>query len=214
MSRRVFPLWPAVAVVFCAAAYLSLRWDSIPDRWVVHWDARGVPNGWSARTVSGVYGLLGVAAGAIVVLEVVGAISRVRVAPGFGATRHFLRLLAFGLSVLVSLLAVVLPLGPALSPATMVGAAVAGVGLPIGLGAVRGLGELRAYQRTVHGGPLEGYHGLYYSNPKDSRLWVPKLAGGGWTINFAHRWAWPAILLVLTLPIALGIAAVLAVGPR
>ena len=41
-----------------------------------------------------------------------------------------------------------------------------------------------------------------YRNPRDSRLWVPKLAGIGWTINFAHRFAWPMMLVLVGLPLA------------
>ena len=48
-------------------------------------------------------------------------------------------------------------------------------------------------------------HGVFYSNPRDSRLWVPKLAGIGWTINFAHRLAWPVMIALIGAPVALAI---------
>jgi uncharacterized membrane protein len=51
----------------------------------------------------------------------------------------------------------------------------------------------------------EGYSGVFYSNPRDARLWVPKLAGVGWTINFAHRRAWPVMIALIGVPVALAI---------
>ena len=213
MNRRVFPLWPAFAVLFGAALYLTVRWDSIPERWVIHWGLGGRPNGWTTRSISGVYGLLGVGVAAVVVLETASAIARVRVdaadstAPVRAATTHLLRLIAFGLSVLVSVLSMVLPLGPALAPPSIVAIAVACVGLPILGGVIRLSAELRAAPRD---GGLEGYHGLYYSNAKDRRLWVPKLSGAGLTINFAHPWAWPVMVLLVGLPIAIAAVSVLA----
>jgi hypothetical protein len=69
---------------------------------------------------------------------------------------------------------------------------------------VRCLADLRA--RGLGRG-LEGYNGVIYKNPSDSRLWVPKLGGVGYTINFAHPRAWgmmallifPNVLLVILL---------------
>ena len=50
---------------------------------------------------------------------------------------------------------------------------------------------------------VEGHRALYYSNTKDPRLWVPKLNGTGLTLNFAHPWAWPVMVLLLGAPIGL-----------
>ncbi len=61
----------------------------------------------------------------------------------------------------------------------------------------RGVSELK---RAGHKG-LEGYHGVIYRNPDDPRLWVPKLAGVGYTLNFAHPWAWPVLLAILSIPL-------------
>jgi uncharacterized membrane protein len=67
--------------------------------------------------------------------------------------------------------------------------------------------------KSVHGGleragrlsGLEGWNGIIYSNPKDPRLWVPKISGYGTTLNFAHRRAW--LLLGSVLVLSLGTAA-------
>ncbi len=49
----------------------------------------------------------------------------------------------------------------------------------------------------------DGYHGAFYSNPRDPRLWVPKTLGIGWTINFAHRLAWPVMIALVAAPLAM-----------
>ena len=67
--------------------------------------------------------------------------------------------------------------------------------------------------KSVHGqleqrgqlGGLEGWNGIIYSNPRDPRLWVPKISGYGTTLNFAHRRAW--VMLGSILVLSLGAAA-------
>ena len=52
---------------------------------------------------------------------------------------------------------------------------------------------------------LEGWNGIIYNNPRDPRLWVPKISGYGTTLNFAHRRAW--VMLGSILVLSLGAAA-------
>jgi len=54
-----------------------------------------------------------------------------------------------------------------------------------------------------------------YRCAADPRVVVPKRTQAmGWTINFAHPWAWPVILLSVVLAVGPGIVAMLAgVGP-
>jgi uncharacterized membrane protein len=65
-------------------------------------------------------------------------------------------------------------------------------------------------RRSGHAAKVEGYHALYYSNANDPRLWVTKLSGIGLTINFAHRWAWPIMVLLLALPVAVAVLSIVA----
>jgi uncharacterized membrane protein len=39
--------------------------------------------------------------------------------------------------------------------------------------------------------------GVIYSNPHDDSLIVPKLSGLGWTVNFAHRFAYLFLLALI-----------------
>lgn len=56
-------------------------------------------------------------------------------------------------------------------------------------------------------GGLEGWNGFIYSNPKDPRLWVPKISGFGMTLNFAHGRAWLVLAAMVALPLAGGAVA-------
>jgi uncharacterized membrane protein len=46
------------------------------------------------------------------------------------------------------------------------------------------------------------YFVIFYFNPKDKRLFLPKRSGLGWTVNFAQPWA--IVILVL---LVIGVAA-------
>jgi len=46
------------AILVGSALYLAANWQRIPERFPVHWGLDGQPNGWSTRSVAGVYGPL------------------------------------------------------------------------------------------------------------------------------------------------------------
>lgn len=46
------------AVLAAYAVYLQRNWQRIPERFPVHWGINGEPNGWSTRSLGGVYGML------------------------------------------------------------------------------------------------------------------------------------------------------------
>ncbi len=59
----------------------------------------------------------------------------------------------------------------------------------------------RRLERAGQLGGLEGWNGFIYCNAEDPRLWVPKLAGFGMTLNFAHGRAWLILGGILALPL-------------
>jgi uncharacterized membrane protein len=61
-----------LAILAGTGLYLHVHWDAIPARFPIHWGTNGTPNGWSARSVAGVYGPL--ILGAIIVLFIWGNI--------------------------------------------------------------------------------------------------------------------------------------------
>jgi uncharacterized membrane protein len=205
-SRRPFPRWPSFAVLLLTATYLRARWDSIPARWVIHWGPRGEPNGWATKTMPGVFGLLVLAAILIVVNEGVAVIRRGSSAVASermrAATLDFMRIAMFGVTVTMALLAVDLPLGPAMPLPALVLLSLAPVIVALVAGGARLAATLREIRESGRDAKRDGYHALYYASADDRRLWVPKVSGMGWTINFAHPFAWPMFALVLALPIA------------
>jgi uncharacterized membrane protein len=117
-----------------------------------------------------------------------------------------------GLAIMMAGLALWLPLARPRSSLPIVLFALGVVGASIALGSIRFGRATRALKAQGVPG-LEGYHGAYYKNAKDDRLWVPKISGPGWTLNFAHPWAWPVlILMVAPVLIAVGLSIAAAVA--
>jgi uncharacterized membrane protein len=205
-SRRPIPAWLSPAILACAGAYLASRWSDLPDRWLVHWGPGAIPNGWATRTPLDVYGLLlfalllwGVLE-AIVALAYAGGRAFPETLATAAATRAFMRSLSLGLSVLVAFLAIDLPLGHP-QPERIVVLAVGCVSGAILVGLLLASLAFKQARRDGAPAPPRGYHGLHYSDPENPSLWVPKLVGVGYTLNFAHPWAWPMMGLILLLPL-------------
>jgi uncharacterized membrane protein len=118
------------------------------------------------------------------------------------AAMDFGRIMMLGISTMTALLAIVLPLGPRLPLLALISLIVAPLLVALAAGGVRLAATIRELRERGHGEKIEGYHALYYANANDRRLWVPKLTGLGWTINFSHPLGWPMFLLLLAVPIA------------
>jgi len=206
--------WAPLLFLSGSAAYLSARYEDIPQRWIVHWDATGTANGWMTRSIPGVFGMLGVGLFLWVVLEVMASVLLSRGAPELLPVREanlkLLRLVSASVTLLFGILSVTLPLGPHVGPGVIVPCALVLVAIPVIAGGIAIRRALREVRAQGHGRLVAGYHGLHYSNVDDARLWVPKLGGGGYTINFSHRWAWPVTAALVLLPMALALAVGLA----
>jgi uncharacterized membrane protein len=218
-ARSAFPPWPQFALFAAAAAYLTLRWDRIPARWTTHWDITGAPNAWSERTPAGVFGPIVLGAAITLFIESLlwmlphGRDTDEALQPVRDAGRHFVRLVAFAVAFVLALVAVVLPLGQGIPVAAIVACALVVPAVAALLGARRVSAALHEVRRAGHADKVEGYRGVTYANPNDARLWVPKLTGLGATINFAHPWAWPVMILLTGVPIAVVIVILVASRP-
>lgn len=161
-----------------------------------------------------------------VFLEVVArtCVARRRLAAGFDASPEaaraildasagLTRVVSLAISVFMSLLALPQTWLPGTGQRRALGLGTAAL-----LGAiVWSVWSLRSVYRRLEQagqlGGLEGWNGFVYSNPKDPRLWVPKLSGFGATLNFAHVRAWLVLAAILALPLAgLAVALVSAFG--
>jgi uncharacterized membrane protein len=47
--------------------------------------------------------------------------------------------------------------------------------------------------------PDKGWRGIFYTNPDDPALFVPKRYGIGYTLNFANPWAWAVVVLIFAM---------------
>lgn len=209
--------WPFV-VLALAGALLGLLWPQLPARWAIHWGLHGQPDGWATKTLLGVF--LPIGFGVLLCGFIEGVTMFILAYPQMGKERRvtpeaahamailtadFTRLVSLGLAIVCALLALGLPLWrPTRSGLMVLGT------LAILLGAIllglwwtwRGVRLLKARGLFAD---LEGWNGLIYRHPQDPRIWVPKIAGIGYTLNFAHRkaWLWLGAFLILPLLVVL-----------
>jgi uncharacterized membrane protein len=206
--------WVSLGVLAAAGLLLALFWGDVPDRWITHWGVHG-PDGWATKTATAAAAPLLVGLIAWVVIEV--AVVLVRRATwavgGFPPEMRALqatslRLVGVGVAVLTGGLTLALPLLHPRSAAPIAVAALADMGVVIAVAIV--WASRRARRLHAAGVPMpEGYHGFFYSNPRDPRLWVPKTSGLGSTINFAHRLAWPVMVALVGVPLAVALLMIL-----
>lgn len=53
--------------------------------------------------------------------------------------------------------------------------------------------------RTGRRPPDDHWTGIFYSNPEDPALLVPKRYGVGYTLNFGNPWSWVVLALVVVM---------------
>ncbi len=206
--------WLPCLVLVCTGGLLGLLWPRLPPRWAIHWGFHGQPDGWTTKTFLGVFFpvgfgmfLCGLLEGlSLLMLAYTSRGQEQRISPEAARTMAALtadctRMIALGLALVCALLAVVLPLWqPARARLLVLGA------LLIVCGAILwGLWcmwqGVRALQARDTSAQIEGWNGLFYCNLRDPRVWLPKLAGIGYTLNFAHRQAWLWLAASLVLPL-------------
>jgi len=219
-------------VLAAGAVYLGLRWEEIPEKFPIHWGAHGVVDGWASRTFFGVFGLL--LLGTVVALGIVGGAVLVRVVgrrslpEGWAEQDTRYRRMNEGLMLALGWLlvlvftatAVWLPFRESVVlPVVFVLAVVIGVLTIITVMIVYAIRASRARSRFVAAGGVIGEGapdecwkaGVFYYNPNDTRLWVEKRSGMGWTLNMAHKAAW-WVLAGLMAFIAMDVLIVLLIG--
>ncbi|MGB8294173.1 MAG: DUF5808 domain-containing protein [Polyangia bacterium] len=188
-------LWALAGLTGLLVHYARLV-PRMPDPVPTHFNAAGNPNGWTSKTH---LPLVVFAAPVFIwlVLFLFGAVAaaakkesaRAQLA-AFQALRGFL---TFGTSFLLgSCLAMALWGMPALHTGLVV------FFIFLGLGLIFMIREIEIHMPHVHD-PDHYRCGLFYVNPDDDRLWVPKRIGMGWTLNYARPAAYwiTAFILIL-----------------
>jgi uncharacterized membrane protein len=220
--RRSWMIATPFLILLLSAVVLALKWDSIPDRWTIHWGIHGQPDGWATKTILGVFLPLFGAALICGFLEALGLMvkatgkTRKNLSPETANaiavfTVDLVRLLEIALAVVFAVMGVALPLTQPVRPIWLVLFTFAVIGGAIVFGMVRLSRGVRELKQAGHAG-LEGYNGIIYKNPADPRLWVPKISGLGYTLNFAHQWAWPIMIAFLAIPFAVVVVVFMALS--
>lgn len=201
--KRIFP-W---LLLILSAAALVVLYPSFPERWPIHWNAAGEVNGWTDKSPMGAGLPLIMAAGLTLFFEflaLLGGKLRNSSLPDpwpqrmADANTNYVYYISTLLNVFFGYLACTLPFGP--PPVACVFVLVTGTVLYPAYDVARLTREMRA-----SGALPAGYKGAIYSNPEDPRIWVPKLNGYGWTLNFAHGRARVIMVLLVGLPLAISL---------
>jgi uncharacterized membrane protein len=116
-------------------------------------------------------------------------------------TAEFIRVISLALAIVFAGLALVLPFGQPVRSGRIVLSVLLILVMAIAFGMWRMRRGARVLQARGLFAGLEGWNGIIYSNPQDPRIWVPKITGPGYTLNFAHRGAWLWLLAILAVPL-------------
>jgi uncharacterized membrane protein len=229
-------IWPALAVIVLAAttAVDVALYPTLPDPIAVHFNAAGNVDGWAAKSIWSVFGVLMIGAAVVILLAVLSVFAArysVRVQADDTAQQAALRtqVQRTMLTSLLSELSFVLALGfsaielaQRLLPGVRGAVAGSAIGLVVLVMAVvignvaRGRAQLRPANVRDPGSPRpdavdDDEHwkgGLIYVNRDDPALVVPRRFGLGWTVNLGHP-AGIALTILLLLVIAGGVTAVI-----
>jgi uncharacterized membrane protein len=196
-------------LMLCAAAvYVALNWDYVPERFPTHWNLAGKPDGWTTKSVAGVF--RGVAIGLVVCATSLFTSYAVlhwtrlpRVSGSDGEQhRRVRRLNLLAMLVYAYLIAIVLSWNAVV---TMFAEDPRGSRLPLlfriapfvvfigGTLAIR----LMRVTAALGGRPIGDTTpdscwilGRVYFNKKDPVLFVERRVGLGYTLNLGNPWSW------------------------
>jgi uncharacterized membrane protein len=209
-------------VLLSSALFLYLSWERIPDSWIIHWGIDGKPDGWATKNAFWVFFPIGLGLLICLMMEAI-ASSRltgaskenVKISPQAAAhitalTRDFIRVVELATAIALAAIAIMLPLAAPVSPFPFIVMVAGLVFLGVILGMYRMFRGARELRRSGMLEGLEGWNGIYYSNPEDPRIWVEKFTGYGYTLNFAHRQSWLVLALILAFPLTIIVVIALA----
>ncbi len=192
---------PPFVLLAATALYLRANWNRIPETFPVHFDLNGNPNGWSHRTVPGVFGALML--GALIVVF----ITALYIVMDLGS-RHATRRSAMvaALAAPCYLIAVLFSFTGLLAlfhiPAWVL------LALFLGFFAIYVLLMAHVLAKPSDNPPEvtpdRCWHGSFYYNPDDPALFVEARMGGfGYTANFGRPLSWVLAALAFLFPLGL-----------
>ena len=209
LTSSLFWTLAALLPLAAVACYLAVRYDSIPLQFPIHYTAKGAPDHIVARSPLTVFGPFLFGAALLLLLTILLYIVSRRSAgiPDAGRYSSLTRYVFVGSAWFVALQFSAVTLLPILPHpgvlATHLTAASSGflvLLLLVTFGYFfRHRSTLAAAQAATAEEHWKG--GLWYYNPNDAALFVPKRMGFGYTLNMAHPESW--LLMAATLVIAL-----------
>ena len=199
-------------IIAAAVVFLALRYDSLPERIPMHYNAAGEVNRYAEKSVGAVFGMPMVAVVCNLMFGLITwsmgrGMKRARASGPTAAwesgmlrlTMAILLVVQYAVAMLFSAIAVVIVLPPEVAGKWVMVLAVAGVIAMLGLV----MGVLLRYRSVVataeagerapvgDGTPDANWKwGMIYYNPDDPALWVEKRFGIGYTTNMARPAAW------------------------
>lgn len=204
------------AILAAAGLWLGLRWDRIPARIPIHWNAAGIPDGWSGKSPASVFGvavigLLTCSMLSVIMVSIFAGARRVHVSgPEAERGERFLRamfLALLGLEYWMALLFAVLGLAalrthpelplpafwPILAGQTLAVGSIFYVAFRHGQGGWRSNRSGGSESPGHEGSPVGDRTpdacwklGMVYYNRADPALFVEKRFGLGWTLNMGN----------------------------
>jgi uncharacterized membrane protein len=207
--RWWFGLLSTLIPLAATTELLTAHWQTIPPHFPTHWGIHGQPNGWSSRTIPGVFGpllfvfVLNLSLGLLAELTP-------RSSPGFQGRSSMIRMTTTVLVTCCWFVTIMICAISLLSltqnptrflPLLMIGAIVFTLGIT----------GYTIYKATHMRSTIAASHnstdtrfwkagGIYY-NPADPALMVPKRLGFGYTLNFAHPASWLIFAASILLPL-------------
>lgn len=196
-SLRPLIILPPFAALIATGIYLHSQWNLLPGRFPVHWGATGEPDRWALRNWRGVYGpllsgafldalLIGLAA-LIIVLTPRTTMQKV--------TTRALEFLLYPLTLSFILLSL-LPLfrTPFWVISVIILLSIAAV-VCLSYATIRAHSASKEIAQSRQASLWKA--GIFYWNPSDPSILVPKRFGIGYTVNFANKWSWVTLVVLL-----------------
>jgi uncharacterized membrane protein len=201
MKPRIFSRWDLLAVAGGCGLWAFYQWvlPLLPDPVPTHFDVAGRADGWTPKEHLHLV-VFGLPLFAWLLLLVIGSLSaRACKDPEKAHLQAFFPMrgwLPLGFCALMAA-ALAIPL----NGLGVLRYGVAAMLLCLALGMVYLLREMQAYLQTQPDAHHFRGGGVFYNNPEDSRLWVEKRIGIGWTLNYARPAAWWITAAFLLIPV-------------
>lgn len=186
------PRWVALALPPFAAplamtVYLRANWQRIPERFPIHWDLNGHPNGWAQKSNGAPFTSLIVAAGLMLFVLLLSLVVFYgsRRGPQRAAVLKIeiavLYLIAYAFTIVALMPLVHIPMAALLAPNVV-----------FTVGVIAWCIKLtRDARMPVDNTPDDHWRlGSIYYNPGDPAIFVQKRLGFGYTINFGNHMSW------------------------